>query len=95
MTNQRADIQKIEETIRNLQSLKEQGLLPVEQADTSIDALQKQLATFQAEIQGDGAIAQGDGAKAIGQQGIGVGGSVSGDILGAGATKVEQHFLRR
>lgn len=92
MSDQHADIQKIEETIRKLKSLKEQGLLPAEQADTSIAALQKQLATFQAEMQGDGAIAQGDGSTAVGQQGIGVGGSVSGDVLGIGATKLEQNF---
>lgn len=92
MTDRRADIQKIEETIRNLQSLKEQGLLPAEQADTSIEALKSKLNIFQADIKGNGAVAQGDNAIAIGQQGIGVGGSVSGDVLGVGATKLEQHF---
>jgi len=81
---QRAEIQKIEETIRNLQSLKEQGLLSAEQAHNSIEPLKSKLATYQAEVKGSGAVAQGQGATAIGQQGIGVKGSVSGSLINTG-----------
>jgi formylglycine-generating enzyme required for sulfatase activity len=92
MTDPRAEIQKVEEDIRRLEELKQSGALPPDLADVSIEGLQIKRATYWAELRGDGAIAQGDHATAIGQQGIGVGGSVSGDILGAGATKLEQHF---
>ena len=40
-----AYFQQIKETIRTLQSLKEQGSLPAEQTDASITALQNRLST--------------------------------------------------
>ena len=72
----RAEIAKIEETIRNLQKLKEQGVLPAEQADTSIAALKHQLASYSAQLEGDGGLAQGAGAKAVGRDGILIEGNV-------------------
>jgi predicted NACHT family NTPase len=81
MTDPRADIQKIEDTIRNLNSLKEQGLLSAEQADASISALQKQLTSYYATLEADGAIAQGPGAKAGGRGSIMVDGNVTDAIL--------------
>jgi hypothetical protein len=80
MTDPRAEIQKIEEDIRRLEELKQSGALPPDLADVSIEGLKIKRATYQAELQGDGAIAQGDGAKAVGKGGILVEGSFQGNI---------------
>ena len=80
MTDPRAEIQKIEEDIRRLEELKQSGTLPPDLADVSIAALKSKLPTYQADLQGDGAIAQGDGAKAVGKGGILVEGSFQGNI---------------
>jgi formylglycine-generating enzyme required for sulfatase activity len=55
-------------------------------------ALERDKAEIEAQLIGAGAIAQGPGALAVGAQGIGIGGNAQGDVLGPGATKVEQHF---
>ena len=78
--NQRAEIQKIEENIRKLEELKQNGLIPAEVADASVLALQKQLHTYQAELKGNGAIAQGDGATAVAKGGVLIEGSFQGNI---------------
>ena len=80
MTDSQAGIRKIEDTIRSLESLKEQGLLPVEEAEASIAALQDQVIKLAAKLDGDGAIAQGAAAKAVGQKGVMVEGNMTGDI---------------
>lgn len=81
MSDPQVDIQKIEETIRNLQSLKEQGLLPADQADASIAALKNQLATYHAALNGDGAIAQGQNAKAVGKDGVLIDGDMTDSVF--------------
>ncbi len=86
----RAEIAKIEETIRNLQKLKEQGVLPAEQADTSIAALKHQLASYSAKLEGDGGLAQGAGAKAVGRDGILIEGNV---YMGPEAQRIHRKHL--
>lgn len=84
MTNkQRTEIQKIEETIRNLQSLRDQGLLPVEQADTSIALLRKQLPTYQAKLKKNVAITQRqiDKVVGVGKDGIFIDGDMNESVL--------------
>ncbi|MDX9993271.1 MAG: SUMF1/EgtB/PvdO family nonheme iron enzyme [Anaerolineales bacterium] len=78
MSDQR---EKIEENIRQLEAAKASGALPASVADASIAALREKLATYSAENEGNGAIAQGQDAFAVGQNGIGVEGSVGGDIV--------------
>ena len=96
MTDPRAEIQKIEEDIRRLEELKQSGTLPPDLADVSIAALKSKLPTYQADLQGDGALAQGDGATAIGQDGINIGGELkeSNLIKGDGnqVVQITQHF---
>ena len=80
----------MEDAIRSIEELKAKGLLPAEQADASISALKNQLATHQAELDGDGAIAQGPGEKAVGQDGILLKGGMNGNLLiGAKIEKLE------
>lgn len=84
------EIKKLEDAIRSMEELKAKGLLPAEQADASISALKNQLATHQAELDGNGAIAQGPGAKAVGQDGVLIEGGVNGNLLiGAKIEKLE------
>ena len=84
------EIKKLEDAIRSMEGLKAKGLLPAEQADASISVLKNQLATHQAELDGDGAVAQGTGAKAVGQDGVLIEGDVSGNLLiGAKIEKLE------
>lgn len=84
------EIKKLEDAIRSMEELKANGLLPAEQADASISLLKNQLATHQAELDGDGAVAQGTGAKAVGQDGVLIEGDVSGNLLiGAKIEKLE------
>lgn len=80
MTEPNADIQKIEENIRQLEDLKSKGLMPAELADVSIAALRSQLTTFSAKLEGDGAIAQGNGAIALGQGAVMADGDISGVV---------------
>jgi len=80
----RAEIEKIEENIRQLEKMKADGIMPAAVADASIAALKKERATYQAQVQGGGASAQGDGATAIGQQGVGVNGGVSSSLINTG-----------
>jgi formylglycine-generating enzyme required for sulfatase activity len=68
--NPRAEIEKIEENIRQLEKMKADGTMPVELADASIEALKTKRATYQAQVQGGGAIAQGDHAKAAGERAV-------------------------
>ncbi len=70
MTDER---EKIEANIQKLEELKAAGSMPADLADASIAALKKELATYTAQLEGDGAIAQGDGAKSVGKGGISVG----------------------
>lgn len=65
----RAEIEKIEESISQLEKLKADGVMPAVVADASIAALKKEIATYQAKVQGGGAIAQG-GAKAAGERAV-------------------------
>jgi hypothetical protein len=52
--------------------------------------VENQLATHQAELDGDGAIAQGPGEKAVGQDGILLKGGMNGNLLiGAKIEKLE------
>ena len=81
MSDPQVDIQKIEETIRNLQKLKEQGLLPADQADASITSLKNQLATYTADLDGSGAIAQGQNAKAVGEDGVLIDGDIADSVF--------------
>ena len=67
MTDER---EKIEANIQKLEELKAAGSMPADLADASIAALKKELATYTAQLEGDGAIAQGDGAKSVGKGGI-------------------------
>lgn len=82
--NPRAEIEKIEESIRQLEAAKASGAIPAAVADASIAALKKERATYQAQVQGGGASAQGDESTAIGQQGVGVKGSVSSSLINTG-----------
>jgi len=72
--------QKIEENIRQLEAAKASGVLPTSVADASIAALKKEIATNDANLDGDGAIAQGVGTKAVGRNGVLIEGSVQGEI---------------
>lgn len=84
------EIKKLEDAIRSMEELKAKGLLPAEQADASISLLKNQLATHQAKLDGDGAIAQGPGAKAVGKDGVLIEGGVNGNLLiGAKIEKLE------
>jgi hypothetical protein len=78
---QRAEIQKIEETIRNLQRLKKQGLLPTEQADASITALKNQLESYSVELDGEGVFAQGTSARAAGKGSVMVDGNLTDALI--------------
>lgn len=82
--NTSAEIEKIEESIRQLEKMKVDGSMPAELADASIEALKTRRATYQAQVQGGGASAQGDKSTAIGQQGVGVDGSVSSSLINTG-----------
>lgn len=82
--NPRAEIEKIEESIRQLEAAKASGAIPAAVADASIAALKNERAKYQAQVQGGGASAQGENSSAIGQQGIGVGGSVSKSLINTG-----------
>lgn len=75
---------KLEATLKSLEDLKAQGLIPAVQADASIEALSAQLATYSAHLDGDGGIAQGTGNTAVGKDGIGAGGDVTDSILNTG-----------
>jgi formylglycine-generating enzyme required for sulfatase activity len=72
------DREKIEENIRQLEALKASGAMPIDLADASIAALKEKLATYDAELDGGGAIAQGQDSMAVGQDSIGIRGGVSG-----------------
>ncbi len=74
------EINNIQNDIARIEKLKQDGFIPADLADTSIAALRKQLATYQAELKGHGAIAQGDGAKAVGKGGVLIEGSFQGNI---------------
>lgn len=76
--------QELEEIKKELAALKTDS--------RAYKALEQQRADVEAQLIGAGAIAQGDKALAVGAQGIGIGGNAQGDVLGPGATKVEQHF---
>jgi len=96
------EIKKLEDAIRSMEELKAKGLLPAEQADASISLLKNQLATHQAELDGDGAIAQGPGAKAVGKGGILIDGNFQGNIYMGGeikdntrALEIYRHMIRR
>jgi len=76
MNNER---EESEENIRQLEAAKANGVLSASAADASIAALRAQLATYEAKLEGDGAIAQ-NGATAVGGKGVqarNVGGSIS------------------
>jgi formylglycine-generating enzyme required for sulfatase activity len=84
MTDPRAEIQKIEEDIRRLEELKQSGALPPDLADVSIAALKSKLPTYQAELQGDGAIAQGDNSKAAGARAVMADGDIDSSVFVTG-----------
>jgi len=96
------EIKKLEDAIRSMEELKAKGLMPAEQADASISVLKNQLATHQAELDGDGAIALGHGAKAVGKGGLLIEGSFQGNIYMGGkikdntrALEIYRHMIRR
>jgi len=72
--------EKILENIHQLEQLKAAGAMPVELVDASIAALQAQLTTFTALVEGDGVVAQGAGAKGVAKGGILVEGNFQGNI---------------
>ena len=80
--------EQIEKTIRDLENLKAQGLMPAEQADASIVALKTQLSTYQAKVEGSGASAQVQDSMALGQQSVGVKGNVKNSTIHTGDTHV-------
>jgi formylglycine-generating enzyme required for sulfatase activity len=72
--------EKLEENIRKLEAAKASGVLDASVADASIAALREKLATYSADLNGDGAIAQGPNAKAVGAGGVMVGDNFQGNI---------------
>ena len=84
----RQKLGKIERAIIAQESLHD--TLPLEQLETSLDALRQQKQVLLAKLEGSGAIAQ-EGGTAIGQQGMFLKGDVDGDVLGPGA-KQEKHY---
>jgi formylglycine-generating enzyme required for sulfatase activity len=85
-----AEIKKIEDSIRQLESMKLDGSLPVDLANTSIQSLKAKLASFNAQLKGSGALAQGTGSKAVGQQGVLVDGGFNGSLMiGTQVEKIE------
>jgi len=81
----------IDRLTQELEEIKKE-LATLKAGSRAYQALDEQKAEVEAQLIGAGAIAQGDGAMAVGEKAIGVNGDVGGDVLGAGATKVEQHF---
>ena len=74
---------EIERLKKELQEIKQELAAQVE-GSRAYKALKRDEAEVEARLIGAGALAQGDGATAIGQQGIGVDGSVSGSLLNTG-----------
>ena len=72
--------EKIEESIRQLEAANASGTLSASVVEASIAALKAQLVTFDAKLEGDGAIAQGTNAKAVGKGGVLVEGDFTGNI---------------
>ena len=72
--------EQLQENIRQLEAARTSGVLPASVAEASIAALKKELATFDAQLEGPGAIAQGAQAKAVGKYGILIEGSFTGNI---------------
>ena len=93
-TDKPVGIRKIEEDIRQLEKLKRTGVMPAALADASITALQAQMsASYQSQMQGDGASAQGTNSKAVGKQGVLVEGDFQGNIYIGEDPKEEEKQL--
>jgi len=61
------EIERLKQAIAAQEALR--GILPDEQIEAALQALRAQLARYEAEVQGGGAIAQGPGAVAVGEHG--------------------------
>ncbi len=70
----RAEIERLKQAIAVQEALR--GILPDEQIEAALQALRAQLARYQAEVQGSGAVAQGMGATAVF-----IGGNAQGSII--------------
>lgn len=78
------------------------GTMSAEQIEEAVAQLRKKKAeleaalpdtpgtSYQAEVEGGGAIAQGPGSTAVGQRGVNVGGSVSGNVVTGDSNTVSQ-----
>ena len=80
------EIERLKQAITAQEALR--GILPDEQIEATLQALRAQLARYQAEVHGGGAIAQGPGAKAVGERGVFIGGDAQGNTIQTGDTHI-------
>lgn len=88
------EARKIQDDITRLEKLKQDEVMPADLADASIAALQKQLALYQAQLEGDGSIAQGDNAKAVGKGSILIEGGFQGNVYVGEQPEDDEQALR-
>lgn len=101
MSNQQIqqELAKIEKAIAAQEDLR--GTLPEAQIEATLTQLRQKQAeltarlaaapgSYQARVEGGGAVAQGPGATAVGERGVQVGGSVGGNVITGDSNKVTQ-----